>query len=201
MVSGKAFRISGVWCGKGGRQVEPAQRPDEIFDVVDERDRVIGQSSRREVHEKGLFHRAVHVLILNHSNKIFLQKRSMAKDVHPGCWDSSASGHLDKGEDYLPAIEREIQEELGVQAPRDLRFLFKLEPSRDNGWEFVKVYTGLHSGPFKLNPAEISEGQWWTSEEVAQSIRSSPGIWASSFLEVWRNWLCLADPENDLLND
>ena len=181
--------------------MEPAQRPDEIFDVVDECDRVIGQSTRREVHQKGLFHRAVHVLILDHGGNIFLQKRSMAKDVHPGCWDSSASGHLGMGEDYRAAVEREIQEELGVKSPQGLRFLFKLEPSLENGWEFVSVYTGIHAGPFELNVSEISEGRWWTSEEVAESVLETPKIWAASFLEVWRHWLCLADSENNPLND
>ena len=38
---------------------------DEIFDVVDERDEVIGQEQRSEVHRKGLRHRAVHILFFN----------------------------------------------------------------------------------------------------------------------------------------
>ena len=63
--------------------MEPAQRDDEIFDVVDVLDRVISQATRREVHDQGLLHRAVHILILNSSGEVFLQKRSMAKDTHP----------------------------------------------------------------------------------------------------------------------
>ena len=33
---------------------------EEIFDVVNERDEVVGQKPRREVHRTGLKHRAVH---------------------------------------------------------------------------------------------------------------------------------------------
>ena len=73
---------------------------EEIFDVVNERDEVIGQQPRSEVHRLGLMHRAVHVLVFNAAGQVFLQKRSMKKDRQPGLWDSSASGHMDTGEDY-----------------------------------------------------------------------------------------------------
>ena len=68
---------------------------DEIFDVVDEADEVVGTETRREVHRRKLLHRAVHILIYNSKGEIFLQKRSMSKDSCPGLWDSSASGHVD----------------------------------------------------------------------------------------------------------
>ena len=167
--------------------MEPAQRDDEIFDVVDLKDLVIGQATRLEVHEKGLSHRAVHILIFNNLGEIYLQKRSMAKDTHPGCWDSSSSGHLDSGEDYHAAATREFREELGTEAPQLVR-LFKFGPSVANGWEFVEVYRGTHSGPFAPNPAEISEGRWFTEDEVEQFIQETPDAYASSFIEVWKSW-------------
>lgn len=92
-----------------------AQRQDEIFDIVNERDEVIGQRTRGDVHRLGLKHRAVHVLVVNAHGEIFLQKRSMQKDTFPGAWDSSASGHLDTGEDYDACAVRELWEELGLK--------------------------------------------------------------------------------------
>jgi isopentenyldiphosphate isomerase len=88
---------------------------EEIFDVVNERDEVTGQLPRREVHRLGLKHRAVHVLVFNRAGQIFLQKRSMRKDIWPGAWDSSASGHLDTGEDYDACAVRELREEIGLR--------------------------------------------------------------------------------------
>ena len=70
---------------------------EEIFDVVNERDEVIGQKPRSEIHRLKLNHRAVHVLVFNSRRELFLQKRSMKKDCFPGTWDSSASGHLASG--------------------------------------------------------------------------------------------------------
>ena len=87
---------------------------EEIFDVVNERDEVVDRQPRRVVHARGLLHRAVHVLVFNARGEIFLQKRSLLKDRQPGVWDSSASGHVDSGEDYDACAVREVREELGV---------------------------------------------------------------------------------------
>src|SRR5688500_2847599 len=90
------------------------QKADEWFDVVNERDEVIGRGLRREVHARGLWHRAVHVLVFDAAGRVFLQKRSMLKDLSAGLWDSSCSGHLDSGEDYDVAAVRELAEEIGI---------------------------------------------------------------------------------------
>ena len=79
---------------------------DEFFDVVDRNDAVVGRAARREVHARGLLHRAVHVLVCDGSGRVFLQKRSMKKDIAPGLWDSSCSGHVDSGESYDAAAVR-----------------------------------------------------------------------------------------------
>src|SRR5476651_1980015 len=89
--------------------------PEEIFDIVNERDEVVGQNTRREVHARGLWHRAVHVLVFNARGEVFLQKRSLKKDIAAGKWDSSASGHLDTGETYDACAVREVREELGLK--------------------------------------------------------------------------------------
>src|SRR6516164_8309470 len=89
--------------------------PEEIFDVVDENDHVIDRKPRNEVHRLGLMHRAVHVLVFNPCGEIFLQKRSTKKDRQPGVWDSSASGHVDSGEDYDSCAIRELGEELAFR--------------------------------------------------------------------------------------
>src|SRR5450432_650127 len=85
---------------------------EEWFDVVNARDEVIGRELRRNVHARGLWHRAVHVLVFDGAGHVFLQKRSMLKDLSPGLWDSSCSGHVDSGEDYDLAAVRELGEEI-----------------------------------------------------------------------------------------
>ena len=57
---------------------------EEIFDIVNERDEVVGQAPRKEVHARGLWHRAVHVLVFNTRGEVFLQKRSIKKRSSAG---------------------------------------------------------------------------------------------------------------------
>jgi isopentenyldiphosphate isomerase len=56
---------------------------EDIFDIVNEKDEIIGQASRPEVHAKNLFHRASHVWIFNSKGEMLLQKRSTNKDTFP----------------------------------------------------------------------------------------------------------------------
>jgi isopentenyl-diphosphate delta-isomerase type 1 len=161
--------------------------PDELFDVVDLDDRVIGQSPRREVHARNLLHRAIHVLIHDIDGRLFLQRRSPAKDTFPGCWDSSCSGHVDAGEDYVTAARRELGEELGWHdASPPLRPLLKLHASPETGWEFIQIFLlGPLSGPFDLNPEEITEGRWIVPDELDVLINDHPGHVAGALRLLW----------------
>ena len=163
-----------------------AQRADEVFDLVDEHDQVVGRATRREVHARGLRHRAVHVLVFNAAGQVFLQKRSMAKDTAPGAWDSSSSGHLDSGEDYDTCAVRELQEEIGLVVARPPERWLRLEACPDTGNEFVWVYRTASEGPFALHPAEIERGEWFAPAEVTRKIEEHPEEFARSFRLIWR---------------
>jgi isopentenyl-diphosphate delta-isomerase type 1 len=158
---------------------------DELFDIVNARDEIVGRAPRREVHARGLWHRAIHVLIFNAANQVFLQKRSMRKDTAPGCWDSSCSGHVDAGEDYDAAATRELGEELGLAVPAPPARWFRLDACAETGWEFVWVYRLRHEGPFTLHPDEIESGRWFSAPELAARLRDQPQEFASSFRLIW----------------
>ena len=171
-----------------------ADNPDELFDVVDSDDRVIGVARRGVVHAQGLLHRAVHILVLNAEGQVFLQQRSMEKDSHPGKWDSSASGHLDSGEGYPAAAVRELREELGIEIDR-LDQISALPASEATGWEFVRVYRTHHEGPFVLHPEEISGGKWIPLDELDKWINEEPTAFARCFLDVFESArTALSDP-------
>ena len=161
---------------------------EEIFDIVNERDEVIGRRSRREVHRLGLLHRATHVLVFNARGEVFLQKRSMTKDKFPGAWDSSASGHLDAGEDYNACAVRELREEIGLSLPAEtgLQRLFKIEACAETDQEFVWVYRCESEGPFQLHPEEIERGGWFSKEEVTRWMAERPQDFASALPLIWR---------------
>lgn len=164
---------------------------EEIFDVVNDRDEVVGRATRKEVHATGLKHRAVHVLVFNSRGEVFLQKRSMLKDTARGKWDSSASGHLDAGEDYDACAVRELREEIGLSLSQPPRRLFKIDACPETGWEFCWVYRCESEGPFELHPDEIETGEWYAPEMVTKRVAGTPRDFARAFVLVWERCLTL----------
>jgi len=161
---------------------------EEIFDVVNERDEVTGQAPRREVHARGLWHRAIHVLVFNKRGEVFLQKRSMKKDTAKGKWDSSSSGHVDTGEDYDTCAVRELREEIGLVLAQTPQRLFKINACKETGWEFCWVYRCENEGPFTLHPDEIETGGWVAPESVTRRVKEKPDDFASAFVLIWKMW-------------
>lgn len=155
-----------------------------MYDVVDFQDEVIGQATRERIHAEGLRHRAVHVLVRDEKGQVWLQRRSRYKRQHPLCWDSTCSGHVDAGESYLMAAEREFEEELGVKA-RGLRAIFKLDACEETGWEFVWVYEvrWLGGGDFKPNEEEIEALGVFSFDEV-EGLMKREAV-APAFRYLW----------------
>lgn len=156
------------------RELAPceAQRGEEVFAVVDENDNVLRSETRQTVHVNNLAHRAVHMLIFNLEGELFLQKRSIWKDRNPAVWDSSAAGHVDAGETYQEAAQRELREELGADCA--LERLGKLPCSEQTGQEFIEVYRGVAEGPFHFAPMEIETGAFFPLEQVRAWVKRQP---------------------------
>ena len=165
---------------------------EEIFDVVNERDEIIAQKTRRDVHRAGLMHRAVHVFVFNSRGEVFLQKRSMNKDSSPGLWDSSCSGHLDCGEDYDACAMRELREEIGLQVSACPGRIFKINACAQTGQEFVWLYQCQSEGPFTLHPEEIDTGGWFAPERVTAWIKERPKEFAPAFVLLWEKFAASA---------
>ena len=158
---------------------------EDIFDVVNEHDEVIDQQPRSVVHAQGLRHRAAHVLVFNSAGAAFLQLRSQSKDNHPGVWDNACSGHVDAGESYAVAAERELMEEIGLLVESPLEELYKLEACPENGMEFVTVFMTESEGPFELNPEEIDGGRWMTPTDIKTALLAEPKKYSPTFRLIW----------------
>ena len=58
--------------------------PDERFPIVEEDGTVIGSATRAECHGGSmLLHPVVHLHVVTKDGSVFLQKRSMTKDIQP----------------------------------------------------------------------------------------------------------------------
>jgi 16S rRNA (adenine1518-N6/adenine1519-N6)-dimethyltransferase len=153
---------------------------EEMFDIVDSDDRVVGQAPRPEVHRKGQWHRAVYIFVFNSRGELFLQERSDEKFNEPGLWTCSVSGHPSAGQGYKEAAVRETREEIGVSV--DPREILRMEysPYRHR----LVIFRASHDGPFTLDPAEVKGGRHISLEKLNDEIRENPGDFSPEFLTI-----------------
>lgn len=150
----------------------PATNGDEIFEVVDESGRVIGTAPRKKCHgDPSLRHQSIHVFVFDRAGNLYLQKRSMQKDSQPGKWDTSVGGHMSPGETPLETAQRETQEELGF-APAKLTFAYQYIWRTNFESELIRTFVTTHEGPFVPCPDEISEGRFWSRDEIDAALVS-----------------------------
>ncbi|MCP4188778.1 MAG: NUDIX domain-containing protein [Gammaproteobacteria bacterium] len=160
----------------------------ELLDVVDDDDRVIGVKTRGEIHSQGLMHRAVHILVFNSAGEIFIQKRSMSKDENPGQWDTSCAGHVDSGETYFDCAIRELEEELGIMPAPVLKLQFHVSPTAQNGMEHSPVYSCIYDGELCLQEEEIDAGEWLGEHEMDNLVSEAGSNLTGILRFIWRRY-------------
>ena len=145
---------------------------DDLVDVVDDHDRVIGTTTRARMREQGLRHRAVYVVVRTTDDLVVVHRRAGWKDVYPGAWDCCFGGVLDAGEGWDAAAARELAEEAGITAG--------LRPlgggSFDDGGAPVigRVYEAVHDGPYPCPDGEVVEVRTIPRGELAAFLAERP---------------------------
>lgn len=166
---------------------------DEILDVVDGQNKLVGQATRGECYEKGLLHRAVNIFIYNSKGQVFLHKRSDKKLKYPGFWDLSCSEHVRPGESFMEAAKRGLKEELGIEMPVQMIIPLHRVDSTDEREEYhdnelVVTFKGVYEGKFKFDSDEVSGGKFFDVLEVNNLIKSGKLQFTPWFLKEWKKY-------------
>ncbi|MDN3270046.1 NUDIX domain-containing protein [Streptomyces sp. MA15] len=150
---------------------ESGRSADEILDVVDEHDRVVGRAPRGEVYARGLRHRCVFVLARDAEGRIFVHRRTPVKLVFPSLYDMFVGGVVGAGEAYDEAALREAEEELGVSGlPRPSHlFTFLYDDGADRTW-WSAVYEVRCELPVRPQAEEVAWHAFLTEEEVERRL-------------------------------
>ena len=157
----------------------PRQTGVEWFPIVEPSGLVVGRSSRQYCHSGAKpLHPVIHIHIIDRMSRIYLQKRSMRKDIQPGKWDTAVGGHVSYGEAIIEAVYREASEELGLTDFNPI-YVETYEFESPVEREMVNVFAAV--GSFELHPDldEVDEGRWWDLSEVAASI--GKGVFTPNF--------------------
>ena len=141
--------------------------------IVDEKNNEIGQASRATMRAEKLIHRATYILVFNSHGELFVQKRTVTKDIYPSYYEIAAGGVVLAGESYELSAKRELKEELGVESD-DLTCLFDHFHDDTNNRVWGRVFSCKHDGPMHLQEAEVESGSFMAIEDLLTMIQSQP---------------------------
>lgn len=146
---------------------------DEILDLVDAGDKVIGTIPREEYHAivggKPGYVRAVELFIVNSAGKLWIPTRTLAKKIAPGGLDYSMGGHVSAGESYVESALRETAEELNLRLTADdLEFVHKFVPGKLPYFRVLYVYKSDKTPEY--NPDDFSSAEWMLPQELLAKL-------------------------------
>ncbi|MGH2595760.1 MAG: NUDIX hydrolase [Actinomycetota bacterium] len=165
--------------------------PDELVDIVDLDDRVIGVTTRGEMRSRNLRHRCAEIVVMNAADEIYVHRRTDTKDVYPDMYDLFVGGVLASGESWDEGATRELAEETGI-AGAELRFL--LDHAFDGTQEraLMRLYEVTWDGPIVAQPEEIAWGRFVSLKELDRMLAEHTfcpdsvelfGLWRDGRLE------------------
>ncbi|MFI8160984.1 NUDIX domain-containing protein [Streptomyces microflavus] len=157
---------------------------DEILDIVDENDEVIGQAPRGEATARGLRHRCVFIEARDAEGRLFVHRRTATKLVFPSHYDMFVGGVVGAGESYDEAALREAEEELGVSGLPAPEPLFRFLYTGDEHTWWSAVYQVRCELPVAPQAEEVA---WHTFlDEKALEERLGEWPWVPDGVEAYR---------------
>ncbi len=148
---------------------------EEILDLVNDKDEVIGTAPRKEVNEKGLLYRCAGIYVFS-NNKIVLQKRSPKKRIRPSNW-AIVEETVKSGETYEQAAKRGVKEELGAE-PKNLKFIGKkiINDTEYPDYFIMSFYTCTISQKIAIDQEEVADTKLFTVSELKNFVKNNTKI-------------------------
>lgn len=145
---------------------------DELLDLVDEHDQIIGNQTRSAVYAEGANNfRVVNAFLINSTGKLWIPRRHASKRVFPLCLDTSMGGHVSSGETYKETFAREMLEELRIDISKTAyQFLGALNPHQHGTSAFMRVYAIYTDTVPDYNPDDFIEYFWLSPSEVFDKL-------------------------------
>lgn len=145
---------------------------DELLDIVDLNDKVIGQKLRSEIYFQKLSNfRVVNAFLINDHGQLWIPRRSANKRIFPLCLDTSMGGHVSSGESYEDAFKRELMEELNINANLTAyKHIATLNPKQNNTSAFMQVYLIHTNDTPDYNKDDFIEYFWLKPEELLNRL-------------------------------
>ncbi|MFH1770610.1 MAG: NUDIX domain-containing protein [archaeon] len=168
---------------------------EELLEIIDENDNIIGHATYKEAHEKGLLHRASDVFVFKDDSyqEMLLNLRSK-KMKYPGTL-CNPGGHPKPGETPIETAKTELQEEMFFehQLPEELVFEKMLEENFriDKEHTIITLYRVIYPGPFYNDPKEVEDFFFMKMDDLIKDIKDNPEKYSLFFRMMFAKYLKL----------
>ncbi|MFX1397337.1 MAG: NUDIX domain-containing protein [Promethearchaeota archaeon] len=184
----------------------------ELCDFYDENSNHLGVEYRDIIHEKGLWHKTVRIVVIRIEDKKILRIKRTENKPYPNKYDF-LGGHLEFGETYIDAYNRELNEEL-ERSTDENTFSIRIggprqSPVDDNNiyqWkgkdyldnEFYQLFFFIIDKQGEVTPKETIDNkginldyEWKTLDEIKKDLISNQQNYAKGIKETLENTIVL----------
>lgn len=160
---------------------------NDLVILVDENDNEIGYLDKLEAHQKGMLHRAFSVLIFNSSGELLLQKRAQNKYHSAGLWTNTCCSHPKPNESMVDAVQRRLQEEMGLACETNFAYKFQYRANLDRGLiehELDYVFIGTCDDAPVINSSEVADWKFISLADIRKDLVKDPNAYTFWFKEI-----------------
>jgi isopentenyl-diphosphate delta-isomerase len=161
----------------------------ESLILVDSDDRETGFLDKSACHDgQGKLHRAFSLFVFNPAGELLIHQRASGKRLWPDYWSNSCCSHPRRGEVMDQAVQRRLQQELGLQVP--LTYLYKFEYQAGyqgigTEHELCWVYAGRSDTDPIINTNEVRDWQWIDPAELGRQLQQPGNRFTPWFRMEW----------------
>ena len=175
----------------------------ELFDIVDDQNRLTGQVvDRRTAHQQGHRHRVAHIYVFRDregAREVLVHQRSKFKDHSPNTWDPRFGGHIASGHEPLETAVREMQEEVGLAVSLNALIagpVVRWDEPTNNEYQYLFAYRAdtLDERTLTFDDGEVQAVKWMRIDQVVEAVDAEPNNWTcrgmfGKEIRVIRDWL------------
>lgn len=142
----------------------------EYWDIYDACFQKTGKLHERgQTLKEGEYHLVVHIFPVNQRRQILIQKRSDTVAWFPGCWAVTGGSAL-TGEDCWQACQRELSEEVGIEAQRKDSELIAILKRRDSFNAVWVIRCDVPKEEFILQKEEVADAKWEEIDQIKKMV-------------------------------
>ncbi|MDA0197078.1 MAG: isopentenyl-diphosphate Delta-isomerase [Bacteroidetes bacterium] len=163
---------------------------DEYLILVDDKDKPWGKLDKLFVHQLGLLHRAFSVFIFNSKGELLLQQRADNKYHSAGLWTNTCCSHPRFGEETADAVERRLNEEMGLSCKTNFAFNFTYKTKFENGLtehELDHVYFGITDNLPIPEKSEVRDWKYMSLQDLELDIIQKA--------QIYTEWMKICLPQ------